>query len=388
MIRPFQLGDMFLIQRLGRQSAKLNATQALLQPRSAFWSALTASLPHGEAKVTTYVLNQHGHRLARAGFMQVQKRPRRPEADIVLLAPALDTPNGHPAIWEKLLSYYTQEAARQKIARIYVDVPDQRLTINTFAHVGFRLYTKQTIWRNTGEMRLDQSSLSSEAEGVDRRLRPVRPEDAWALQSLYARVTPHDVQHAEGVAAGATDYPPILQDRYPGVYARFVLVEADEITGCLHIVRGQRGTWLRLWTDTLDPDSSRIRALLRHAFRTIEKECMRFPVYLGVNDYHGGLRSALEEYGFVPFTDRAKMVKHVMAWVREVTPLATPILKPVGEVITLPFDITSFDTRLYDTRLFETGPKARLKESQSSMEIGDLRVPGPASLAKQRKIRV
>ena len=77
----------------------------------------------------------------------MQKRPGRPEADILLLAPALDTTWGHPAIWQKLLSHAINEAPHQGLARLYADVPDQPLPVNTFSHVGFRVYTRQTIWR-------------------------------------------------------------------------------------------------------------------------------------------------------------------------------------------------------------------------------------------------
>ena len=123
MIQPFRLGDTFLIQRLGRQATNLNAVQALLQPRTPASAALTAVIPWGDAKVATFVLKQQGHSLIRAGFIQVQKRPRRPEYDINLLAPALDTPSGHPAIWEKLLSYTISEAAHHQTELLYVDVP-------------------------------------------------------------------------------------------------------------------------------------------------------------------------------------------------------------------------------------------------------------------------
>ena len=147
MIRPFQLGDFFLMHSLSRQATKLNASLALAQPYSVLGSALTAVVPWNDAKVATYVLHQRTHEVARNGFLQAQKRPGRPESDILLLTPALDTAHGHPAIWEKLLSHYSSEATQQKIARIYADVPDQPIVVNTLMHVGFRVYTRQTVGR-------------------------------------------------------------------------------------------------------------------------------------------------------------------------------------------------------------------------------------------------
>ena len=327
MIRPFQPGDIFLIQRLERQSAKLNVVQALLKPRSATWTALKAVNPLDDAKITTYVLNQHGHKLARAGFLQAQKRPHRPELDLTLLSPALDTPTGHPAIWEKLLSHLIQEAAHQQLARIYVDVPDQPLPVSTFGHVGFRIYKHQTIWR------LQNAPAAPLRPPASQFMRPTQPGDEKQLEELYLSVTPSDVRKAEGLNSGEYQSKAlILDNRGYGACRSFVLDEGGRITGCLHLIRGKRGTWVRLWTDTLSSDNWRIHGLLSFALDLVWRESLPIPVYLGVNDYHGGLSTILPEYGFAPFTDRANMVKHVLVWAREAVPARAVVVEPVGEV--------------------------------------------------------
>ena len=56
--------------------------------------------------------------------------------------------------------------------------------------------------------------------------------------------------------------------------------------------------------------------MLHHALAVVRESSMRLPVYIGVSDYHGGLEALLTEYGFAPFTDRAKMVRHVVQRVR------------------------------------------------------------------------
>ena len=63
------------------------------------------------------------------------------------LRPAWMRAPGHPAIWHKLLSYYITRRRHQGLERIYADVPDQPLPVNTFAGVGFQPYCRQTIWR-------------------------------------------------------------------------------------------------------------------------------------------------------------------------------------------------------------------------------------------------
>ncbi len=288
-------------------------------------------IPWGDAKVATFVLKQQGHSLIRAGFIQVQKRPRRPEYDINLLAPALDTPSGHPAIWEKLLSYTISEAAHHQIERIYVDVPDQPLPVTSFAHVGFRTYARQTIWRlrDQGVGGAGETDVLGAAT-----IRPAVAEDEWALQRLYAQVTPGPVQQAE---CGVDGQAPILYAEGPAACGRYVLMEDGEITGALHLLRGQRGTWLSIWTDTLQTDCRRSRQLLCFGLKTVQTDSLKIPVYVGVSDYHGGLSVVLDELGFAPFTDRAKMVKHILARVREGVPLSIPAMESIGEVVTSPY---------------------------------------------------
>ncbi|MEZ4859985.1 MAG: hypothetical protein R3C14_01690 [Caldilineaceae bacterium] len=342
MIRPFQFGDIFLINSLSRQSTKLNTIQALLQPYSILGAALTALIPWNEAKVTTYVLQQRRHDLARSGFLQVQKRPGRPESDILRLAPALDTVRGHPAIWEKLLSHYITAATKQQIVRIYTDVPDQPLPVSTFMHVGFKTFTRQTIWR------LPPHSVESFADQISTHIRPRREEDNWALRRLYAQVTPQPVQQAEGLQANRELEPPILDWWQPFMRYSYVLEEAGELQGCIRIGYGRRGIWLQLWTDTQQPNGFFSHQLIRHALTVIRRQGLRLPIYIGVRDYHGGVGAVLAGYGFAPFTDRAKMVKQLVQWVPSTVPILPPVLEGVPEVVVTPFMAPEAVSKFHD----------------------------------------
>ncbi len=333
MIRPFRLGDIFLLQRLGGQAITLNPMQSLLFPRPAALTALVAVIPGGDGKVSTYVLIQEGHRLVRAGFLQAQKRVGRPEAAILLLAPALDDSAGHPVIWKKLLNHYAQEAAQHQLERIYADAPDQPLPVSTFAQVGFKVYARQTIWRL---MRDQGRRPPTDGEaGIHFQ----RPADDWGLAQLYNRVTPAAVRQAEGADVEESEFSPILRCMQHGGCFSFVMERQGEIVGCVQIRNGRRGVWLDIWADMLDPKQDVIRSLLNHALAVVREQSMRFPVYMGVCDYHGGLGSVLEERGFAPFTDRARMVKAVKQWVRDPALAFTPALAGVGEVIPTQFVI-------------------------------------------------
>jgi hypothetical protein len=331
VIRPFQFDDIFLIQRLGRQSAKLDVVQSLLQPQSSIWASLSALVPWNEAKVATYVLRQQGHGLVGIGYLQARKRPGRLEMEITSLAPALDTKLGHPAIWEKLLSHFNGVAAQQQIARIYVDVPDQPLPVNTFCHVGFRTYTRQTIWR------LARHELTTYPHPITATIRPQSKTDEWALRQLYARTVPQSVQTAEGTLGPTPAKPPILDWWQVGACSCYVLEQRGDVVGAVQIVHSERGYWLQLWADFYNPDSYVAHQLVRYSLALIAKDSDYQPVYVGVCDYHGSLGTLLSEYGFAPITDRAKMVRPVMQWVRELTLEPSLILKRTAPVIGAPF---------------------------------------------------
>lgn len=334
MIRPFQFGDFLLIHSLRGQTTKLNASLALSQPYSVLGAAFTSIVPWNDAKVVTYVLQQRQHDLARNGFLQAQKRPGRPEADILLLAPALDATQGHPAIWEKLLSHYSDVATKQQIARVYADVPDQPLLINTFMHVGFRVYTRQTIWR------LPAHATEACTKQAAAAIRPQQPQDAWDLQRLYAQVTPAPVQQAEGLHADAELIPSILDWWQPFAHSSYVLEEAGTVRGCIRIGYGIQGIWLQIWQNSLAVSTDHLQQLLGFALTEIrQRRMLRLPVYVGVRDYQGGVGSVLADYGFAPFLDRAKMVKHLVQWVKQVAPVFMPVLEARPEIATAPFTL-------------------------------------------------
>lgn len=332
MIRPFQPGDTFLLQRLQRQAPKLNVAQALLQPRAPVWAAFTAANPLNHAKVATYVLHQNGHGLARSGFLQSQRRPGRRESDILMLAPALDARTGHPAIWEKLLAHCIVDATQEGAIRLYADVPDQPLLVNTFGHVGFGVYARQTLWRLTANEVLAQPNALQDAPGV----RPVQRSDEWELIRLYARVTPRPVQAAEGVV-DANARPPILDWWCGGDVQTFVCSEGSAagaaLHGCLRVASTRHGVWMQLWADARRTDADAAQALLYAGLRLVQARRQRAAVYMPVREYQGGLGPLLSDFGFAPYTDHAKMVKHLLQRVVEMESVRMHSVEPAKEVV-------------------------------------------------------
>jgi hypothetical protein len=331
VIRPFRPGDLYLIQRLNRQATKFHTVQTLLHPHSVMRAALGSAIPWGDAKITTYVLRQDGHSLVNSGFLQVQKRPACPEADVLCLAPSLDAPAGHPATWNKLLSAYLHDVMAQGILRIYADVLDQPLPVNTFAGVGFQVYSRQTIWR------LFTPTVESYRQKVKASVRYRTDADEWALTQLYAHSVPELVQQAEGWQGLAGERVPILRNWLAERGITFVLATGLSVIGVVQVAAGSNGSWLQWWTDPLRPNTEVVEQLLCVGLSVIRENNWRTPVYLAVADYQGGLSLLLADYGFAPFSDRVKMVKQVAKWVRDTAPAVVTVLEPTGEVVPTQF---------------------------------------------------
>ena len=327
-IRPFAPGDALLVQRLSRYATRFHIGRFLLQPSSPLQAAFSAYLPWAYRSGITYVLRQEEHGLARAGFVQWQLHPGRAEADLMALSPALDAPNGHPAIWHKLLAESALALADQQIRRLYSELSDQPLLVNTFMQAGFNLYARETIWRLATE-----SLAFSAAAGTG--LRPQTGQDRWALAQLYARITPAPVRQAEAIDGEGEQFaPPILTNRHRHrPLTSFVLDGADGLAGCVQIIWGQTGVWLRLWVDSNDPDTSRVHLLLRHGLQQIAGASVRGPVYSAVREYQSGLSSILEEYGFAPFTDRVRMVRPIWQRAKKAVENRLPSLEGVAEAM-------------------------------------------------------
>ena len=331
-IRRFTLGDVVLLQRLGRHATQLHIEKTLLQPRSSMWDALRTALPWGSGPCMTYVLRQEENGLARAGFLQIEVRPDRTEADVVLLTPALAAPQGHPAIWQKLLSQSIQDLTDRRIARLFADLPDQPLVVNTFKQAGFQLYARETIWRLA--VLPAHWSLPSAAP-----IRLLHPEDAWNLTRLYNRITPSHVRQAEGsLTINDKEYVdsltcPILVDDLGLPLSQFVLDGKDGLDGCVQIIWGRLGTWIRLWTDTNNPNTEAIHHLLRYALSEVVEDQITHPVYISVREYQRGMESILADYSFAPFTDRARVVRNIWQWAYRPVKAHAPALESVHEAV-------------------------------------------------------
>lgn len=339
MIRTFRIGDFFLAQRLLRHATRLNPALSLINPRPSLWRALLPTNPLDDAKTFTFVLEQRDNSVAQAGLLQARKRHGRPEADITLLAPRLDAKYGHPAIWQKLLAHFTQDAVEAGVRRIYIAAPDEPTIIHTLNGIGFRAYSRQTVWRLTGRLPAHVPILNRQQV----RLQCIG--DEWGLMRLYARSTPPAVQLAEGAHSDQGVKVPILEHLASGVETSHVLIEDGRIQGCIHTVKGPLGFWLTLWIDSRQPAPHRIHQLIQQGVASIcEKNC-NLPIYIGVDEYQAGVTPILLDYGFAPFTDVVKVVKQTIQPIHDHVRTRMPVLKTLPRVASAPYHRHSAGTR-------------------------------------------
>ena len=360
--RPFSLGDALLLQRLRKYSTPLQIERILLESISPVRTVLRSCFPWYRHSSFTYVLRQKEHGLAREGLIQLHLRPHTHEADVTLLSPALDAPQGHPAIWQKLLSYSAQHIIRQKVSRLFSDLPDQPLLVNTFKQVGFALLTQVTIWRlgTASQARPDAapaldarrlhpsvSPLLTQAAGTlgngqkagrqSNSVRPQRAADAWELERLYQRITPVPVQQLEmGLTPDQSEegrISPILSNPHQTPMTGYLLEDDRGVGGCVQILWGKRGAWIRLWVDTNDPRTENAHLLLGFALQRINEAPQARRAYIGVRAYQTGLNALLSDYGFAPFTDRVLMVRNILQWRRQSVDQRVPALEAVQEVV-------------------------------------------------------
>jgi hypothetical protein len=118
---------------------------------------------------------------------------------------------------------------------------------------------------------------------------------------------------------GEAGSPPLTwwdPDRWRGV----VLAPAGEVRGAVQVHAGRAGHWLRVWGVNVLTAREQ-RALVEQGLRLLAparsgRGGVPLPVYATVRDYQVGLSGALTGFGFAPFTDRARFVRHTTAFVR------------------------------------------------------------------------
>ncbi|MEZ4769161.1 MAG: hypothetical protein R2844_12145 [Caldilineales bacterium] len=310
MIRPFGLRHILKVRALQRTGIWLDLFHCLLLQRSALATAMIAPVPWVGTGLATYVWDTGG---SVKGFIQMLRRPGRQEADLLFLAPAVDSQSETATAWTKLVSYCVQDAGQHDMRRLFASLPVDSAAIDLLTALGFATYSNEDVLVLNRPPRI---AAPQQVAG----LRPRSAEDVWWLRRLYGIYTPLPVQHSEGLNDGAGPTALSLAWWELADQQGYVVDQGGDITGGVQLVSGRGGHWLLLHGD---PGNGPLMAtLVRQGLSAVAGK--RRPVYCAVRDYQGGLRATLHDAGFEPYDRRARMVKHLAVRVKATETVTVP----------------------------------------------------------------
>jgi len=305
LIKPFRLRDIVLVRHLQKQGTTLALEDRLIHPRSPLRSALLSNLFPAMPGVSTFILDfadENGHY---QGLAQTRIRPGRPEQDVIFMAPALEHGNGSHAIWQRLLTHLCIKAGEAGHQRIYAHLDTESDALQIFKNVGFSAYAEETIFR--------WNAASAPNAAPPLALRRQTAADSWGLQRLYAAVTPHAVQLAEGLAQGQWQINNYLLAGQGHRYG-YVWESQGEILAVLNIHSGNGGHWFRLM---IHPEAGDMTVPLLTAGLNKLKSKLQRPIYCNLRTYHSELTAHLLACGFQPVASQVVLVKHTTVRTKE-----------------------------------------------------------------------
>jgi hypothetical protein len=305
--------DWFAIRKLQTCGVQLDFERAALWPHTPLQAALYVHLPISPIGAETLVLYPSAtHRASAVGFLQLRARRGRPEADVVFLAPSLESEEDAVAIWYRLLAEAAREIGGRGGQRLFAQVNSSSDGVEeVFRQAGFIGYAREDIY-----------CLQAVPEGLmpTDDLRRQRARDGWNLLRLYTELTPRPVQIAEGMLSPEGQAGKMGdwwdQSRESG----FILEIDGELAGAVRVRHGRAAHWLRFG---LHPQAQEHGGRLLQGALALLSTAPRTPIYCSVRDYESGIAIPLEQAGFQRVQTRTLLVKHMTARAKD------PLLKLV-----------------------------------------------------------
>ena len=313
-VRPFGLQHAMLVNRLQNHSTALDLEQTLTRPRKPLWAALLGHGSLAEGPVCTVVLRDPSKGNAFEGFAQARLRPGGDEADVICLAPSLETYENAEDVWRKLLSGLALELAKHGVQRVFARLSDELEAARLFLDTGFILYTREDIFH----------LHAAPARADPRLLQPAGDESLWGIARLYTAVTPNIVRGAEGLASA-----PSGATRLAAGENAYVWNKGSEVAAYARLVSGPKGHWLQI---LVHPDeTARAEDLLRDALSYVPGSG---EVYCSIRAYQGHLRMPLQDVGFRFLTSQSVLVRQNVLPVREAQTVPATALEKRAEART------------------------------------------------------
>ncbi len=322
MIPPV-IQDLRALAELEAHGVEFDLERARLSSTSPMTDALASHVSFGNMGAETFVLYTHGRKRHPLGVVQARLRKNRPEADITFIAPSLEYDPDAVTTWYRLLAEATNSFGEMGVQRIFAQLPGGNGAEEVFRQAGFTTFTREDIFV------MSREGIAARAhKNVNVTLRRMRKRDAWNVLRLYSAITPRNVQHAEAMRTteGALGK---LDDWWENLNGTSYLFErpldgTNALAGVVRVTRGRLASWVRLH---LHPNALHYADEMVAEMIALVSKTRARPIYVGVRDYEGGIRAALQAAGFAFEMERSHMVKHTTVRAREPVPWLAPVFE-------------------------------------------------------------
>lgn len=305
MIRPFDLRDVSLIQRLAGQARPLALEWVAVEGVSPLREAMRAYLSRGHDGTVVLVERSPAHGVEAFGLMQTSATSGEPSdgshprgAVIVMMSPRPDT-HEYVEAWGYLVHEFVVEAAARGLHHIVAEAAEGSSEWLALHAASFAPLIQQDVLKLS-------PGRSLEAAPHVPGLREQTKDDEPGVRALHARLAPKMTYHAELSfdALGASTR------RDHG----FVFVHGSEMLAHIAIHQGRRGYGLQLrFRPEAEPFAESIlRCVLAHHTRHAQR-----PVYVTVRQHHSWLLPILDRLGFTHIASNVLMVRHIARHVQQ-----------------------------------------------------------------------
>lgn len=301
MIRPFDIRDVSLVQRLSTQARALAQEFVATEGVSPLREAMRAYVSGGRDSAVVLVERSPEHNIEAFGLMHLlpttnnhadgepHVHPRG--AALILMSPRPTTPALVEA-WTYLAHEFASEAAQRGAHHLVAEVPEGGQEWEALHSASFVPLIQQDLFK------LTRPPAQDELETVH-GLREQHKEDEPQVRALHLRAAPK------------MSYP--AEFSFDALHAAhrpehsFVLVRANEVLAHLAVRQGKRAYGLRVHFRPEVEDEA--LAALRYVLaRTLSKT--NLPLYVTIRQYQSWMLPALDALGFTHVASNVLMVRH------------------------------------------------------------------------------
>jgi hypothetical protein len=302
MVRPFDIRDVGIVQRLGLSGRTLAYEPFAVDGLNPLREAMRAYVSPGRDHAIALVRRDQDRELDAFGLMHIipnrntsQSEPRC--AALLFMAPSPATDELQDA-WTGLSESFCVAAGERGAQCVVAEAPEAGREVEALTAAGFSPLIHQDI------MKLASIPKDFEAPEI-LGMRKQEEKDEAYVKLLSLRVVPRLIQKAEA----STDLTRLTHRTDCG----FLLMSESEAIGHVSVRQGRRGSCMQV---LFRPEAEDLaETALRYVLANL---CGRpRPVYCMVPSYQSWLLPIFDELGFSHVTSTVVLVKHLTARVRQ-----------------------------------------------------------------------